>query len=691
MLLHQPLREHLGISLNNSIVIIDEAHNLLDSINSIHSAQISGLTLARAYSQLTSYKEKYESRFRPQNLARVKELINVLHFFLKFLKKELKELPTTQAEPKVIVQSLNDFQVATNTDTFPLHKLLHFCTTSEISKKVRGFTERQHGSVTIQKNRGMSPAQTATQKPASSCSGESIHCLPSNFDEKAATPVSQNSKPTTLPRTLFPSSHGRSTPPTNLSFPRSTARRPNPYMMNNKRNKSANADVSTPKLSALSSSSQSSTLSSKLPSSSLSSSLSASLSSSSLPSSLLSSSSSVSSSAISASTSLPRLFSEPSSSASPPPCGKATATNHQTPNASESNGGGEMFEVQHFLEALTNVGQDGRVAVALKPGSLNDCSIKYLLLNPSVYFKDILAEARTVVVAGGTLQPFGDFVGQLVPLNEPDKEKLPLNVFTCDHVIPANNLLAITVGKADNGQPFEFRYEHRSRVEVIDSLGKTLIRLLAELPKGVVVFFPSYVYADAVLERWNNAGVLKKMEKLCQKAIFREVKGAANAQVFHDYVAAVKQGGAILFCVVGGKMSEGINFKDDLGRGVIMVGLPYPNVKSPELLEQQKHLSLTARQEVQVLNSTQVLKPSASQDFFTNICMKAVNQSIGRAIRHAGDFACIVLIDQRYTQTNIKKRLPGWIRKRLEHGSSASHAAQRIRWFFADKRQNSST
>lgn len=41
--------------------------------------------------------------------------------------------------------------------------------------------------------------------------------------------------------------------------------------------------------------------------------------------------------------------------------------------------------------------------------------------------------------------------------------------------------------------------------------------------------------------------------------------------------------GKALLCVIGGKLSEGINFSDDLARILLVVGLPYANCQSIEV------------------------------------------------------------------------------------------------------------
>ncbi|KAK7084368.1 hypothetical protein SK128_008301 [Halocaridina rubra] len=124
-------------------------------------------------------------------------------------------------------------------------------------------------------------------------------------------------------------------------------------------------------------------------------------------------------------------------------------------------------------------------------------------------------------------------------------------------------------------------------------------------------------------------------------------------------------------------MSEGINFSDGLGRCIVMVGLPYPNTQSPELKEKMAFLNkhVVSYTDNHVCHSkvnhglSHTLpgpdgRPPGSV-FFENLCFKAVNQSIGRAIRHRNDYASILLLDHRYNRPSSISALPEWISKHV--------------------------
>lgn len=91
--------------------------------------------------------------------------------------------------------------------------------------------------------------------------------------------------------------------------------------------------------------------------------------------------------------------------------------------------------------------------------------------------------------------------------------------------------------------------------------------------------------------------------------------------------AEEKKRGALLFAVIGAKLSEGLNFADDLARGVVIVGLPFANLASPELRERMKYVKLLEDQRGPI--SREKGQKDAAAELYENMCMNAVNQSIG--------------------------------------------------------------
>jgi len=52
--------------------------------------------------------------------------------------------------------------------------------------------------------------------------------------------------------------------------------------------------------------------------------------------------------------------------------------------------------------------------------------------------------------------------------------------------------------------------------------------------------------------------------------------------IFEDYQAATKEKGAIFFCYCRGRVSEGIDFTDEMARAVVLIGIPLPPCFDPQ-------------------------------------------------------------------------------------------------------------
>ncbi|KAL4959964.1 DNA helicase [Aspergillus stella-maris] len=331
-----------------------------------------------------------------------------------------------------------------------------------------------------------------------------------------------------------------------------------------------------------------------------------------------------------------------------------------------------IFHIQSFLLPLMNLSAEGRLFYTRTQG---DVQLDYMLLDPTNHFREIVEDARAVILAGGTMSPMSDYMNHL--FSYVPKERL--DTFSYGHVIPPENLTAHNLARGALGSEFDFTYKGRDSEKLILDLGRTIARFCHVIPDGVVAFFPSYEYLSKVLTVWKRSMAAEENQTLYdvlekQKRILYESRDmeATTDDLLQQYSNTINEGkGALLLSVTGGKLSEGINFSDKLGRGILIVGLPFPNIRSPVWQAKIKHIEQKAYQDDGSSSdeNRRASAKAAGRDFYENACMRAVNQCIGRAIRHRNDYAAIILIDKRYGRSNIQAKLPGWIKQSLDKDS----------------------
>lgn len=262
-----------------------------------------------------------------------------------------------------------------------------------------------------------------------------------------------------------------------------------------------------------------------------------------------------------------------------------------------------VFEFSRLLRLFTFSDENGRIFV-------DKLRIRFTPTNPKMYFEEI-RECRSVIFAGGTMEP----ITHLKSIFD------GISYFTYPPV--SENFVSMIIPETANKRTINLSFLQRE--QQIDDVINALVALTNPVSTGgIVIFVPSKYFLQ----------IIKKNTRISN---FRRKVYFEDETAFDSFKTLPE----ILVCVMGGTLSEGVNFSDDICRLLIVVGVPYPT-KNLELDERSRSVS----------------------DYTSLVAMKTVNQAIGRAIRHRNDYAAIVLLDSRFAQ--LKDKLSPWVGRKTK-------------------------
>ncbi|NXJ12536.1 FANCJ protein, partial [Odontophorus gujanensis] len=300
--------------------------------------------------------------------------------------------------------------------------------------------------------------------------------------------------------------------------------------------------------------------------------------------------------------------------------------------------------------------------------------LNFWCLNPAVAFSD-LNDVRTIVLTSGTLSPMDSFSSELGV-----KFSIQLEA---NHVIRNSQVWVGTIGAGPNGRKLCATFQHTETFEFQDEVGALLLSVCQTVGQGILCFLPSYKLLDKLKDRWMHTGLWRNLENV--KTVIAEPQGGAKSdfdELLKVYYDAIKfkgeKDGALLIAVCRGKVSEGLDFCDENARAVITIGIPFPNVKDLQVELKRKYNDQH--------KATRGLL-SGSQ-WYEIQAYRALNQALGRCIRHRSDWGALILVDDRF-RNNPNKYITGlskWIRQQVQHHENFGSALESLH-AFAERNQ----
>jgi DNA excision repair protein ERCC-2 len=270
----------------------------------------------------------------------------------------------------------------------------------------------------------------------------------------------------------------------------------------------------------------------------------------------------------------------------------------------------------------------------------------------------------SIILTSGTISPM-DFYSRILKLDKVINASIEPN-WLRDSISP------LIIGRASDQSLLTTAFSERGNSIISKNYGELLYELSRYVPDGIVCFFPSYSYMEEIVTDWKKLGLIEEITK--NKMLFIETKDQRmTSEALQSYKNAIERGrGGIFLCVARGKVAEGVDFKNHLGRCAYVIGIPFQYTKSRALLCRTEYLEnkLGINQKEYVLYDA----------------MKQTAQCLGRVFRGKMDYGLLILADSRYNEEKISV-LPKWIKNHVKPENLKLHSNIAIplaKKFFSD-------
>ncbi|KAK8294061.1 hypothetical protein V6Z12_D06G229900 [Gossypium hirsutum] len=308
--------------------------------------------------------------------------------------------------------------------------------------------------------------------------------------------------------------------------------------------------------------------------------------------------------------------------------------------------------------------------------------LSWWCFNPGIAMQEFSERGvGSIILTSGTLSPLDSFA-QEFKLDFPIQLENP-------HVISSNQIWAGVVPLGPSGRPFNSSFRFRDSPEYKQELGNAIVNFARIVPDGLLVFFPSYYLLDQCISCWKNMGNTNSStiwERICKfkKPVIEPRQSSLFPMAIEDYMTKIKDtstSGAVFFAVCRGKVSEGLDFADHAGRAVVITGMPFATRTDPKVRLKREYLDLQAQSPRE---GCKMIKLLSGEEWYNQQASRAVNQSVGRVIRHRHDYGAIIFCDERFAQSSRQSQISVWIQPHIKCYSKFGDAVFTLTRFFRD-------